>query len=108
MGQHQDYQATADDSATIKELLGESYNEHDVSYADENDAEVNEIVEGDEENENAEEDSSVENEDSSVENEAEADVSKVYRFFELLAGRADALHLLVRLMQVNLSCLIEG
>ena len=101
MGQHQDYQATADDPATIKELLGESYNEHDVSYADENDAEVNEDVEGDEENENAEE-------DSSVENEAEADVSKVYRFFELLAGRADALHLLVRLMQVNLSCLIEG
>ena len=64
--QHEDSQAAVDDAETMKELLGESDNEHDVNNADENEAEENENVEEDEENEN--EDSSVENE-----NEAEAD-----------------------------------
>ena len=62
--QHEDSQAAVDDAETMKELLGESDNEHDVNNPDENEAEENENVEEDEENEN---------EDSSVENEAEAE-----------------------------------
>ena len=67
--------AAVDDVDTMKEL-GESYNEHDVNNAVENEAEENENEDCSVENEAEAEAKENENEDRSVENEAEAEAEE--------------------------------